>query len=193
MLGELGGGFSLRKGRVHEVEGSGAAAFTAVLCAGTKGDLIWIAERREADTLNPLGLAAFFDPSRLLVVRVPNQTEALAVMEEALRDGAAALVAAEFSGPVDFREGRRLQLAAGVGGATGLCLIPEGAGANAAETRWHAAPLRSEDGSTLMRWRLIKNKSGTFGAWDVRWDAAAHRLDVVSPSGERQGPAGRDG
>ncbi len=62
-------------------------------------------------------------------------------------------------------------------------------GSNAAETRWRAAPLYDPEGgdSTLMRWSLIKNKSGTFGAWDVRWNHATRRLLVVSPVGERPG------
>jgi len=64
-------------------------------------------------------------------------------------------------------------------------------GSNAAETRWQAAPLFDPEeaaDSTLMRWLLIKNKSGTLEAWDVRWNHAARRLDVVSPTGQRPEP-----
>ena len=125
------------------------------------------------------------------MARTKGQTDALAVAEEALKDGAVALVVVEVTRPLDLREGRRLQLAARAGGTTGLCLIPDGMGSNAAETRWHAAPVfdpRKED-STLMRWEIIKNKSGTLGAWNVRWDQQTHRLHVVSPVGERPGSA----
>lgn len=197
--------FPLRRARVHEVCGPGATGFAAVVCARSQGDLLWIREGWLPDALNPVGLARFFDPSRLLVARAPGQADALAVAEEALRDGAVPLVLVEVSRPLGLTAGRRLQLAAGAGRSTGLCLIPEGMGSNAAETRWHASPLppspsgpsgpSGPDGgdSTLMRWEIIKNKSGTLGAWHVRWDHAAHRLDVVSPAGERPGPAGAPG
>ncbi len=183
--------FPLRPARVHEVCGPSATAFAALACARTAGPLLWIYESWPAERLNPLGLAAFFDPARLLVAECRDQTDCLATAEEALKDGAVALVLAEISRPLNLREGRRLQLAAKAGGATGLCLIPEGMGSNAAETRWRCAPVcdpvhdRGEGAdSTRMRWEIIKNKSGTLGFWDVRWDPAARRLDVVSPPGE---------
>lgn len=184
--------FPLRPARVHEVCGTGATGFAAVTCAQVAGDLLWIRERWHPEGLNPVGLSAFFDPARLLLAQAKDQTDVLAVAEEALRDGAIALVVVEISRPLDLREGRRLQLAAKEGKATGLCLIPEGMGSNAAETRWRAAPQFDPAGmdSTLMRWELIKNKTGTNGAWDVRWDAAAHRLDVVPPVAKRPGSAG---
>ncbi len=77
-------------------------------------------------------------------------------------------------------------LAARAGKATGLAIIPEGMGSNAAETRWRAVPVLDPQrpDSTLMRWEIIKNKSGTNGAWHVRWDAAARRIIVVPPAGD---------
>jgi protein ImuA len=57
-------------------------------------------------------------------------------------------------------------------------------GSNAAETRWHCAPLFDPDDSTLQRWKLIKNKSGTLKAWDVRWHGETRRIIVVSEAGE---------
>lgn len=196
--------YPLRPARVHEVCGAGATAFAAVTCARARaGALIWIREDWTSERLNPLGLAQFFDPSRLLLANARHATDALAVAEEALRDAAVALVLLEVSRPLDLRQGRRLQLAAQTGGGTGLCLIPEGMGSNAAETRWRATPRAARDGrdgdgdggmaaagdSTLLRWALIKNKSGTLGAWDVRWNAKTYRLDVVPPLAERPGAA----
>lgn len=191
--------FPLRAGRVHEVCGPGATAFAAVTCARARaGALIWIRESWQPEGLNPLGLVDFFDPARLVLANAPSAVDVLAVAEEALRDGAVSLVLLEVTRPLDLREGRRLQLAAQAGGTTGLCLIPEGMGSNAAESRWQVAPLldqgpgrldRAGD-STLMRWQLIKNKSGTLGAWDVRWNRKTYRLDVVSPVGQRPGSAG---
>jgi len=182
--------FPLRAGRVHEVSGPAAAGFAALAMA-VAGQTLWIREAWPPDAVNPLGLIPFVDPAQLLMARPKDQTDALAVAEEALKDGAIPFVVIEITRPLNLREGRRLQLAAKAGGTTGLCIIPEGMGSNAAETRWHAAPVfdPSRDDSTLMRWEIIKNKTGTLGAWHVRWNAAARCLDVVSPAGERPGSA----
>ncbi|WP_010140514.1 ImuA family protein [Oceanicola sp. S124] len=197
--------FPLHPARVHEVCGPGATAFAAVTCARARaGALIWIREAWQPDRLNPLGLVDFFDPARLVLANAASAVDALAVAEEALRDGAVALAVIEITRPLDLREGRRMQLAARAGGTTGLCLIPEGMGSNAAESRWRVTPLldqgpgreaRTMPGttpgdSTLMHWALIKNKSGTTGAWDVRWNRKTYRLDVVSPVAQRPGSAG---
>ncbi|WP_225028621.1 ImuA family protein [Xinfangfangia pollutisoli] len=190
---------ALRPGRVHEVGGPAAWAFAAVQAAQGRGPVLWLREAWLAEMPNPAGLAGFFDPARLLLAQTRNQTDTLAVAEEALRDGTVPFVVIDITQPLGLTEGRRLQLAARDGQATGLCLIPEGAGSNAAETRWLASPLYDPAppsggaDSTLMRWELKKNKSGTSGLWDVRWDAATHRLDVVSPPGERPQPAGPPG
>ncbi|WP_041527263.1 ImuA family protein [Paracoccus aminophilus] len=177
----------LRPARVHEAFGPGAASFAAITCAQSGGRVLWIAEAWQPESLHPHGVMPFFDPARLVMACSRDQTETLAVAEEALKDGAVALVVLEISRPLDLREGRRLQLAAKAGGATGLCLIPEGMGSNAAETRWSCRPVfepdRHRTDSTLMQWELTKNKAGTTGVWHVRWDATAHRLDVVSPVG----------
>ena len=125
--------FPLRVARVHEVCGAGATAFAAIAAAPAQGPVLWLREAWRGDMLNPLGLAPFIDPSRLLVARSANQTDSLAAAEEALRDGAIPFVVAQITRPLNLREGRRLQLAAGAGGTTGLCIIPENMGSNAAE------------------------------------------------------------
>lgn len=188
--------FPLRANRVHEVCGPGATAFAGVCCAQTPDPVLWITESWMGDGINPTGFGLFADPRRLLLARVRDQAEALATAEEALRAGALGLVIVELSKPLSLTAGRRLQLAAEAGHTRGLCLIPEGMGSNAAETRWHCAPLfetAEAPDSTLMRWSLIKNKSGTLGAWDVRWTHTARRLDVVSPAGQRPNSAGTAG
>ncbi|MFC6497033.1 ImuA family protein [Gemmobacter lanyuensis] len=178
--------FPLRPGRVHEVCGPSAPVFAACAAAGLQRPVLWLREAWLTETLNPLGLLSFLDPTWVLLARTPTQTDSLALAEEALKDGSLALVVLEITRLLDLREGRRLQLAAGIGGTTGLCLIPEGMGSNAAETRWRATPIFDAAGtdSTPMRWEIIKNKSGTLGAWNVCWNAQAHRLDLVSPAGE---------
>lgn len=179
----------LRAGRVHEVCGPAAVGFAAIAAASAGGGVLWIREAWLPEVLNPLGLAPFLDPAQVLMARPKDQTDTLAVAEEALKDGALPFVVLEITRPLDLREGRRLQLAAAAGQGTGLCLIPEGMGSNAAETRWRAAPLLdpAQEDSTLMRWEIIKNKSGTIGAWNVCWNAETHRLHVVPPVGERPG------
>lgn len=192
MSADLFDSFPLKASRVHEASGPAATAFAAVAAARLQGPVLWIREGWRTEILNPVAVAPFFDPARLLAAEVRDQTEGLAVAEEALRDGAVPFVVAELGQPLGLTPGRRLQLAAKAGKATGLCLIAEGAGSNAAETRWHCTPLCDDaeegaDDSTLQCWRLTKNKSGTSGAWHVRWDPASRRLRVVSPAVERPG------
>lgn len=179
--------FPLRPSRVHEVCGSLAAGFAAVAGAQA-GHILWVREAWRAEMIAATGVAGYLDPSHLLLAQTRDQTETLAVAEEGLRDGAIGLVVMELTAPVSLTAGRRLQLAALAGRTTGLCLIPEGMGSPAAETRWRcdALPdLRMQPGdSTLQRWELIKNKSGTIGVWHVRWSQSARRLIVVSPAGQ---------
>ena len=176
--------FPLRSGRAHEVMGAGATGFAAIACGLNPGPALWIVEAWSGERLNPLGLAEFCDPAKLLLARVKDMAEALAAAEEALRSGAVATVVAEVSGAVSLTAGRRLQLAAEAGKATGLLLVSEGHGSNATETRWRCSPAFDARDSTLQRWELIKNKRGTLTAWTLRWDAQAHRIIVVSEAGE---------
>ena len=156
--------------------------------AAQVNNLLWVREGWQSHTVSAVGLADYIDPSRFLLARTKDQTETLAVVEEGLRDGNVSLVVMELTAPLDLTAGRRLQLAAKAGHSTGLCLIPEGMGSPAAETRWHCSPLpdpeSAPEDSTLQRWALIKNKSGTLGVWNVRWDQSARRLIVVSASRE---------
>ena len=126
----------------------------------------------------------FFDPADLFIAAAANQLEVLSTAEESLQSGAVSLVVMELHKPLSLTEGRRLQLAAKNGNATGLAIIPEGVGNNTAETRWHCAPVFDPTDSTLQQWKLIKNKSGTLGVWHVRWDTASRRLHLVSATGE---------
>lgn len=147
---------------------------------------LWIREGWLGDMITPQGLLRYLDPSRVLLARPKDQIDALAVAEEALKDGVLPHVILEITHPLDLREGRRLQLAAKAGGTTGLCIIPEGMGSNAADTRWRVTPIfdAAEEDSTLMRWKIIKNKTGTLGAWNVRWDQQTRRVHVVSAVAE---------
>lgn len=177
--------FPLRKTRTHEACGPGALAFAFSMAGQCQGHVMWICEHWQAGHINPAGFSPYLDPQNLLLSEVKDQAEALAVAEESLRAGAVALVVIELGKPIGLTEGRRLQLAAEAGKSTGLCLLPEGMGSNAAETRWQCSPIFHPKDSTLQRWALIKNKSGTLSAWDVKWDAEARRIIVVSEVTQR--------
>ena len=170
--------------RTHEVCGAAGVSFACALAGQLDGVVFWIRESWRAEQINPLGCVPFFDPRRLLLVQAPSALDVLATAEEALRSGHVALVVLEVSQPVGLTQGRRLQLAAQAGKSMGLCLIPEGQGSNAAQSRWVCNPIfdpdaRGED-STLQQWKIIKNKSGTLGAWAVNWNAKSYHVSVVS-------------
>jgi|TARA_R110002096_G_scaffold1979_3_gene10396 protein ImuA len=145
---------------------------------------MWVRGGGDFTQINPNGFADFIAPSKLTLCNTKDQKQSLAVAEQALRAGAVSLVVMTLNKPLGLTEGRRLQLAARDGKSTGLAIIPEGMGSNATETRWHCAPVFRSGDSTLQKWELIKNKSGTLGVWYVRWDTTSRRLIVVSPTGE---------
>jgi protein ImuA len=173
--------------RTHEVWGAGAYVFAFALAAQLGGHTMWVRENWDTTQINPTGFADFVVPTALTVCNTGNQSETLAVAEEALRSGAVSLVVMSLNKPLGLTEGRRLQLASRDGQSTGLAIIPEGMGSNAAETRWHCTPLYEAENtqvSTLQRWELKKNKLGTIGAWHVRWDTASRRIIMVPPARE---------
>lgn len=175
--------YPLRSSRVHEASGPAAISFALRTAAQTGGDTIWVREHWLPDQLHPTGFEGIA-PEHLIMARTTAQTDTLAVMEEALRDGAVSLVIAQITAPMSLTAGRRLQLAAKAGRTIGLCLIPEGMGSNAAETRWHCAPVFDRQDSTLQLWNLNKNKSGTNGAWYVQWNAGKCCVAVVSSAAQ---------
>ena len=154
----------IRPGRCHEATGAGRRGFAAMLARGFRGPVVWIAPPwREG--LAPQGVAAFFDPARLVVVRPDSDRDVWWAMEEALRSGAAPLVVAEVERPADLTQSRRLQLAAEAGPATGICLFTGRPAANAAETRWRITPLPGA--GSRQDWTCLKNKRGPTGSWQV--------------------------
>jgi len=109
-------------------------------------------------------------------------------MEECLR-AAPALVIAVLEKAANLTESRRLQLAAEAGKSIGLCLIPDAAISNAAETRWRSTYLPVAMQRHAHQWELLKNKTGIIGRWEVAWDESARDLIVVSAPGGRTGVA----
>ena len=100
--------YPLLPGRVHEVSGPGAVAFVLRAARQAGADLLWVRESWQADMLHPLGFGGF-DPARLVMAMTGDQKDTLAVAEEALRDGAVAMVALEITAPLSLTAGRRLQ------------------------------------------------------------------------------------
>ena len=176
--------------RTHEVCGPGAPFFAFALAAHSGGTVLWIRGRWLNAELNPSGFFPILNPGDLLVATGKDQTEILAVAEESLRSNAVKLVVMELTKPLDLTAGRRLQLAAKQGKTQALAIIPEGMGSNAAETRWRCKPIFNPAGLTYQRWELIKNKSGTLGGWNVRWNHETRLIALVPPAGERPGSKG---
>lgn len=176
-------GAGLARGALHEVcaatPGSGVA-FAAILLARCGGQVLWISTEQESNLVWPPGLLPFgLTPDKLILARAARWPEALWAMEEALRCpalGGAVLMAGSGQG-LDLTATRRLHLAAEAGGVFGLLLRPDGAaGASAARTRWHIAPLSSD---AAPRWRLtlLRQRGGApAGPWNVSFEAATGSL-----------------
>ena len=138
----VAGPLAFRPGRVHEGCGRSRRVLAAMLAGAAGGPVIWAQPAWDRDRLYPPGLAAFCDPGRIVLARVRTAAEALWVMEETLRSGAAALAVAELAEPPGLTPVRRLHLAAESGGsrAPGLLLTPEQGGAPGVESRWRLDP-----------------------------------------------------
>ncbi|WP_340109976.1 hypothetical protein [Pikeienuella sp. HZG-20] len=181
--------FTLAPARTHEAEGSGRRAFALFQAARHPGPLIWVLPGHAPHLPMLRGLPDGVG-ERLHVIRPAKEKDLLWSVEEALRSAPVGLVIAEPSSPLSLTAGRRLQLASEAGKTTGLMLIQDGAGANAAETRWRCAPVAGDSrDSTLQRWSLKKNKQGTLGNWTVHWNGATAAFHLVSEAGERRQPA----
>ncbi len=163
-----GGGLQL--GAVHEIMGAGgdeedgaaAAGFAAGILAriGGHGDrtgaVLWCLKR--ADLYGP-GLAAHgLDPARLVLVSAPRDDRILWALEEGLRAGRGAGLAAVVGevGRLPMVASRRLQLAAERAGVTALLL-----------RRWctgdEAAAERGRPSAAMTRWRVVSLPAAPIG------------------------------
>ena len=165
----VGACVSLRKGRIHEVTGPGADMF-AILAAARQGrSLIWIGLYRDLSSLCPTGLETYLDVTDLILVEAVSRGELLWAADQALRAQGEVCVILEMPDTLTLKESRRLQLAAEEGGGLGLILLRGGVATSAAQTRWHCAPVRSDQPS--WDWRCVKGKNGETGAWRVTCQA----------------------
>lgn len=215
----------LPRGVLHEIavgrgvgEPAAAVSFAAVLLArfatgGTRGGsaagggtiggtVLWVRPPeacggRDAGLYGP-GLAAFgLDPARLIIANAGTPRDALWAIEEGLRAPELAAVLGETDG-IGLNASRRLQLAAGESGVTGLLLRRAGAldpaalPPSAAVTRWRVRPAPAANTPGLTRWHLdlLRCRGGIPCSWIIDHDQETHRLALAAPlSG---GPASPD-
>jgi protein ImuA len=189
----LGGGLAL--GRWHEAAGEGleaetgvsAGAFVAALAAplAARGAVVWVMRR---DDLYPPGLVGLgFPAERLIQVRVRDEAQTLAVLEEALRSPGVAAAIGE-AAAVDLTAGRRLQLACEARGATGFILGRRPFGGSwlapvhgsAAATRWLIAPAPSALAPSALAPSV--SASSLSGLGPPRWKATLERARGGRPS-----------
>ena len=184
-------------GRVAAHDGA-ALGFAAHLmgrfAARTPGTLLWCRRPSGVFDAPPYapGIAASFDPARLLVVTARRDEDVFWAMEEGLRCPGIAAVLGE-TRAADATSGRRLSLAAEKSGVPALLLRPQPAPPQSVcVTRWRiaSAPSRSTPGLHdvgAARWRLELRRN-RFGApsiaeipsWLVEWNDETHCLAVVS-------------
>ncbi len=136
---------------------------------------IWVAVRR---SIYPPALRRFgINPDRILFVDVHKNTDALWVIEEALKCNKVAAVVGEVP-DLNFTESRRLQLAVESSHVTGLIhrYYPRQENTVACVARWQIKPISSQTaddmpGLGFARWEvtLSKIKNGRPGTWRVEW------------------------
>jgi len=206
----LNGG--LKRGALHEVfagatHEASASGFAAGLAARVGGPLFWIRQDYAALEHGELAATGFLelgiDPSRLLLLRVPDVAGALRAACDALTCGALGTLVIEIVGApklLDLVAHRRLALGAAESGVTAL-LLRFGAEPDigVAETRWivRAAP-SGEDGNwgrPVFAAELARNRHGPPGQWVMEWscdDGEFRPADsgaVVRAPADRPSPA----
>lgn len=161
----------------------------------------WEAERGR---LMARGALAFgLAPERFLVVRPKTEAEVLWALEEVLRSGAADLAVGAVRA-ASLTQTRRLDMVARQSGALAGLVRVEGGGEgawplSAARRRWRVNALPSapdpwdERAPGAPRWRveLARRRDGPPGCWDLEWNDATGRLDLVeglAGDGLGQGP-----
>jgi protein ImuA len=171
------------------------------------GPVLWCLRR--PDLYGP-GLAAHgLDPGRLVLVAARRDEDILWAVEEGLRTGAAAGLAAVVGeiGRLPMAAGRRLQLAAEHSGVIALLLrrwrnaaeaTAERSRPTAAVTRWRVGALPSKDiaampGIGRPRWRveLMRVRGGVPASWEVEVADATGHVRVSAELADRPAAPGR--
>jgi hypothetical protein len=118
---KLGGFVELKRGRIHEVTGTGADMFAVLAAAKQDNDVLWLGLGRDIRPLCPSGLEAYLDVERILLIEAVSRGELLWAADQALRAAGGFCIVLDMPGGLSLKESRRLQLAAEQGG--GLDLI----------------------------------------------------------------------
>lgn len=135
--------------------------------------------------LETLGLAR----QRFVTVTLKQPVALLWTMEEALKSGAFSLVIADADARhASLTATRRLSLAAHAGKSAGLLVFAKPRpGATVSHTRWTATAGTSRGppydsaapGDPVWRVELTRARGGRPGAWDLEWQHAPHRFNLV--------------
>lgn len=199
----------LAGGRLHELRGGGATAVpdgnapVTAVTAGLAARCIretgkaaaWIGSQ---ETLFLPGLASFgIEPQDLIIVTPKDDDGALWAAEECLRGGGLGCVVTEVR-DLSLVASRRLQLAAEVGGSTGLLLRGDAVKKHhlpppsACVTSWQITTLTGGASvkPTLMgpaRWRLDlqRCRGGVPQSWDLEWSHDTSGFAVAAPVRDR--------
>lgn len=139
------------------------------------GVCVWIGRAKH---LFAPALAMFgVEPHRVIFINLTKDTDALWVMEEALKCPGLTTVVCELR-DMDFKQSRRLQLAVEQSRVTGFVLrnAADRLGSTTCAARWQVKPLPSADLNGLpglghLRWEveLLKVRNGQTGSWVLEW------------------------
>jgi protein ImuA len=187
----LGGGLAL--GRLHELfaaepsdmgSATGFAAILARIMLPSAAPLIWLREdeaERRGGQLNPPGLVEIgLDPSKLMLVTVPDPLTLLRAAADVVRCRAVGAVVIElWRSPraLDLTASRRLAIAAEESGVTTLMLRADAEPTpSAAQTRWAISsapctPLEANaPGHPTFDLTLLRQRAGPAdGHWRLEW------------------------
>lgn len=180
--GGLAAGSHQAAGSGTALLGFGLAVLVRALDAVQDGRVLLVQARdtiREGGRIYGPGLHALgLDPDRTGLADVRTVPEALRVVDETLRSGAAAAVLADLGHApgLDLSVTRRFNLSARSTGALALLLTDDLAATSAALTRWRVEPRLSRGrrrrlGRPAFGLSLIRNRLGPTGEWTLEWDS----------------------
>ena len=159
---------ALRWQRIHEVVGFSSIYFALSACKRARNlpdshPPIIVGSRRDIASLRPEEIGKHIPPASVTLIEGNRRTERLWAAEQCLAAKAQAIVVLMIDHGLNLSESRTLQIAAERGGSLGLALISGKARSSACQTRWSCDPVPGG-----WDWSLVKNKTGTVGAWRVR-------------------------
>ncbi len=198
----------LVRGALHEIFAgdAGASGFTACVSQRVRGAkrVLWIVQDfsvLEHGALAPTGFAELgIDPSKLLLLRMADASDALRAGVDALSCTGLAAVVMEITGNpkvLDLVASRRLTLAAQYKNVTAF-LLRQGAAVepSAAQTRWQIRSSRSaatdDWGMPRFDAALVRNRQGETGHWVMEWscdDGAFRKPEAAHPGAVVRAPA----